>query len=225
MTFSIAARCPETGMFGVAVCSSSPAVAARCAFVRAGVGAALSQNVTDPALGQRLLDRLGQGLSAEAAIRETITQEPYRAFRQLVAIGADGPPAAYSGAHMLGANAIASTEHAIAAGNLLADPQVPTVMVAAFDRAEGALGQRILAAMVAGRDSGGEAGPVHSAGLMLADTLTWPIADLRVDWTDADPIAALEALWQRYRPQMAAYVQRAIAPDAAPSYGVPGDER
>ncbi|MFD0934706.1 DUF1028 domain-containing protein, partial [Methylobacterium trifolii] len=53
MTFSIVARCASTGMFGVAVSSSSPAVAARCAHARAGIGAVASQNVTDPALGRR----------------------------------------------------------------------------------------------------------------------------------------------------------------------------
>ncbi|GIR51209.1 MAG: hypothetical protein CM15mP60_2700 [Alphaproteobacteria bacterium] len=51
MTFSIVARCAKTGQFGMAVASSSPAVAARCAYARAGVGAAASQNVTDPRLG------------------------------------------------------------------------------------------------------------------------------------------------------------------------------
>ncbi|PKP74850.1 MAG: DUF1028 domain-containing protein, partial [Alphaproteobacteria bacterium HGW-Alphaproteobacteria-6] len=56
MTFSLVARCAETGMFGVAISSSSPAVAARCAHARAGVGAVASQNVTDPRLGPRILD-------------------------------------------------------------------------------------------------------------------------------------------------------------------------
>ena len=51
MTFSLVARCAETGMFGVAISSSSPAVAARCAYARAGVGAVASQNVTDPTPG------------------------------------------------------------------------------------------------------------------------------------------------------------------------------
>lgn len=56
MTFSLVARCTQTGRFGMVVSSSSPAVAARCAHARAGVGAAASQNVTDPTLGPRLLD-------------------------------------------------------------------------------------------------------------------------------------------------------------------------
>ena len=73
MTFSLVARCAETGMFGVAISSSSPAVAARCSYARAGVGAVASQNVTDPTLGSLVLDLMGQGMSADAAIAE-VTQ-------------------------------------------------------------------------------------------------------------------------------------------------------
>ena len=79
MTFSIAARCAETGMFGLAVSSSSPAVAARCAFARAGVGAVASQNITDPALGERCLDLMAAGSSARLAI-DTIVAERFLAF-------------------------------------------------------------------------------------------------------------------------------------------------
>ncbi|MFN7053596.1 MAG: DUF1028 domain-containing protein, partial [Gemmobacter sp.] len=61
------------------------------------------------------------------------------------------------------------------------------------------------------------------AGLKIADRLDWPLADLRCDWTEACPIAALAEAWAVYRPQMAAYVQRAEDPTQAPSYGVPGD--
>ncbi|MDH1142658.1 DUF1028 domain-containing protein, partial [Pseudomonas mosselii] len=66
--------------------------------------------------------------------------------------------------------------------------------------------------------------PVHSAALKIAGELTWPLVDLRVDWTEHDPIAELDNLWQAYRPQMQDYVTRALNPTAAPSYGVPGDE-
>ena len=69
----------------------------------------------------------------------------------------------------------------------------------------------------------GEAGPVHSAGLLMVDADSWPCADLRADWTDeACPIEAVARAWAVYAPQMAAYVQRARDPREAPSYGVPG---
>ena len=78
--------------------------------------------------------------------------------------------------------------------------------------------------MQAALDAGGEAGPIHSAGMKLVREVAWPVADLRVDWTEGDPIAELAALWKLYAPQLDAYVTRAIDPRQAPSYGVPGDE-
>ena len=78
-------------------------------------------------------------------------------------------------------------------------------------------------ALEAGLAAGGEAGPVHSAGLKIADRLSWPLADLRIDWAE-DPIGMLRAAWDEFAPQMGAYVQRAEDPTKAPSYGVPGDE-
>jgi hypothetical protein len=56
------------------------------------------------------------------------------------------------------------------------------------------------------------------------DKVSWPVADLRCDWTEDCPIEALASLWDTYKPQLAAYVQRALDPLAAPSCGVPGDE-
>ena len=85
------------------------------------------------------------------------------------------------------------------------------------------LGERLIAALRAGRDAGGEEGPVHSTGMLVVDTVAWPVTDLRVDWTDADPVEELAELWRLWRPQADAYVARALDPAGAPSYGVPGD--
>jgi uncharacterized Ntn-hydrolase superfamily protein len=97
------------------------------------------------------------------------------------------------------------------------------LMVKAFVRVAGHLGDRLIAAMRAGLEAGGEAGPIRSAGLKLVDKVSWPVADLRVDWTEECPIAGLASLWEVYKPQMDAYVIRALNPASAPSYGVPGD--
>ncbi|MEM8775923.1 MAG: DUF1028 domain-containing protein, partial [Pseudomonadota bacterium] len=97
-------------------------------------------------------------------------------------------------------------------------------IVAAFEASTGHLGDRMISALRAGRAAGGEAGPGHSAGLMLVDRVPWPVADLRCDWTDDCPIEAVAAAWEIYKPQLNAYVQRALDPSAAPSYGVPGDQ-
>ncbi len=89
---------------------------------------------------------------------------------------------------------------------------------------ERSLGERLVAALRAGRDSGGEEGPLRSAGLVVVDTVAWPIADLRVDRDEDDPIERLAALWGLWAPQAADYVARALDPRSAPSFGVPGDE-
>ncbi|MFN3576366.1 MAG: DUF1028 domain-containing protein [Tabrizicola sp.] len=223
MTFSIVARCARTGQFGMAISSSSPAVAARCAHVRAGVGAVASQNVTDPALGPLILDRLALGLPAAEALASVAQDRPHIDYRQLLVVDAAGRTAIHSGRRVLGLWGQAQAADCAAGGNLLADELVPMAMVRAFTGATGHLGERLMQALEAGLAAGGEAGPVHSAGLKIADRLSWPLVDLRIDWAD-DPIGMLRAAWTVYAPQMAAYVQRAEDPSLAPSYGVPGDE-
>jgi uncharacterized Ntn-hydrolase superfamily protein len=223
MTFSIAARCARSGMFAVAVSSSSPAVAARCAYARARIGALSTQNVTDPRLGPRGLDLMSLGASAPEAIEIIRGTAPDIEFRQLVAVDAQGRGATFSGSGTLGRHASATAADVAAAGNLLATTDVPSAMVAAFAEAGGHLGDRVLRAMRAALEAGGEEGPVHSAGMLVVDATPWPLADLRVDWADDDPIAGLERLWQLWKPQMDAYVTRALNPSGAPSFGVPGD--
>ncbi len=223
MTFSIVARCAETGMFGVAVSSSSPAVAARCAFARAGVGAAASQNITDPTLGTKALDLMSLGAAATQAIDVLRASSPYMAFRQLLVVDAAGRSAIHSGEQVLGTWAEAKDENLACAGNLLADRRVPQAMADAFKASRGDLGDRLLAAMQAAVAAGGEVGPVRSAGMQLVREVSWPVADLRVDWTEGCPIQALSALWSIYKPQLDDYVTRALNPSLAPSYGVPGD--
>jgi uncharacterized Ntn-hydrolase superfamily protein len=223
MTFSIAARCAETGMFGIAVSSSSPAVAARCAYARAGIGAFGTQNITDPRLGPMGLDLMTAGASAEQTMATLVQMAPHIEFRQLIAVDAQGGTAVHSGDHTLGTYATAQAHNVVAAGNLLRNLEVPAAMVAAFQRSDGHLGDRLLIAMNAALVAGGEEGPVHSAGMILVRDVPWPIADLRVDWTDGDPIAELHRLWEIYQPQLEVYVTRALNPTGAPSFGVPGD--
>jgi uncharacterized Ntn-hydrolase superfamily protein len=224
VTFSLLGVDPESGRIGAVVTSSSPAVAARCVFVRAGVGAAASQNVTDPRLGPRLLDLLADGRSPQEAIDAVVADEPYPEFRQLAVVDADGLTAAWSGARTLGTCASAQGGGAVAAGNLLANTRVPGRMVEVFEStADVPIGRRLVAALRAGLAAGGEEGPVRSAGLLVADVVAWPVADLRVDWAD-DPIEDLAALWELWEPQSDGYVLRALEPAAAPSFGVPGAE-
>ena len=225
MTFSIVGRCAEIGQLGIAISSSSIAVGARCPWVRAGVGAVATQNVTLPALGPQILDLLeSQRLDPADALERALGRNGWSQYRQVTVIDNQGRTALFSGQEALGLHNAVAGEQCVAAGNLLASPKVIEAMVQAFETTPGLLAERLLAAMQTAMAAGGEAGPVHSAALSVVDDLTWPIVDLRVDWADADPIGQLAGLWQAYRPQMQDYLTRALDPTAAPSYGVPGNE-
>ena len=224
MTFSIVARCSRTGMFGVAISSSSPAVAARCSFAQAGVAAVASQNVTDPSLGPRTLELIARGATAAEAVAIVMRSATHRDYRQVLAVDAKGESAIFSGARALGIWAEARAENVACGGNLLANDKVPKAMVDSFAGSEGDLGDRLIAAMRAAVKAGGEAGPVRSSGLKLVRDVSWPVADLRCDWTEQCPIEQLADLWELYKPQLEGYITRAINPSDAPSFGVPGDE-
>ena len=225
MTFSIVGRCRETGQLGVAISSSSIAVGARCPWLRAGVGAVSTQNVTLPAYGPHILDLLEhEGLAPALAIERAQAADAWPAYRQITVLDAQGQTALFSGTEALGVYHAVAGEQCVAAGNLLSGKAVIDAMVEVFQDTRGLLPERLLAAMHAAMAAGGEAGPVHSAALKVVSELPWPIIDLRVDWADQDPIGRLDRLWQAYRPQMRDYVTRALDPTSAPSYGVPGDE-
>jgi uncharacterized Ntn-hydrolase superfamily protein len=224
MTFSLVARCEKSGMFGVAIASSSPAVAARCSYTRAGVGAVASQNITDPSLGPKTLDLIGQGLSAKDAIANIMQNGQHMDYRQVLAVDRNGQTAIHSGPNSLGIWTQAQGINVASGGNLLANDGVPQAIVECFQSTKGHIGDRLIAAMRAGLKQGGEAGPIHSAGLQICDQVAWPVADLRCDWSGDCPIENIATAWDVYKPQLEAYVQRALNPSVAPSYGVPGDE-
>ena len=224
MTFSLVARCAKTGMFGIAISSSSPAVAARCSYARAKVGAVASQNVTDPTLGPLTLDLMQKGLSAEQAIQQIQSIGKFIEYRQVLAIDETGSTSIHSGPNSLGIWTQAEGKDVAAGGNLLSNESIPQSIVDTFISSDGHIGDRLIAAMRSGLTAGGEAGPVHSAGMKIVDKMSWPIADLRCDWTTNCPIEEVATAWDVYKPQLDAYVQRAIDPREAPSYGVPGDD-
>lgn len=224
MTFSIAGRCAKSGAFGVAITTSSIAVGARCPHARAGAGAVATQNVTDPSLGPLLLDFLEKGMSAPEAIAAVVKDRPFIDYRQLTAVDAKGRSASWSGKHILGTHGVSEQQDCVAAGNLLRHASLPATMTDAFAANAGQhLAERLLRALEAGLQSGGEEGPVHSAALIVYHEQAFPLVSLRVDWDDDNPIGVLRRLWEDYKPQMGAYLQRAIDPTQAPSYGVPGD--
>ena len=224
MTFSLVARDPATGAFGIVISSSSPAVASRCAHTRATVGVVASQNITNPALGPRVLDALAGGSDSDAALKAALAHEQFPDYRQLTVVDALGNTAVHSGSQSLGVHTHLEGDQAVAAGNLLKNERVISELLAGYtDSASAAFEERLLDGLRAALAAGGEEGPVHSAGLVAVEDVPWPVTDLRVDYSD-DPIGGLAELWQLWKPQKNDYRVRGVDPTQAPSYGVPGDQ-
>jgi uncharacterized Ntn-hydrolase superfamily protein len=221
VTFSLVAR--DGASYGMVICSSSPAVASRCVHLRAGVGAVASQNVTNPQLGAVALNALADGADAQTALDATVASEKHPDYRQLIVVDKAGAVAVHSGANALGTYHHASTQNAGAAGNMLRDKNVIEALLSGFTGSTASTFEgRLLDGLAAAMAAGGEAGPVHSAGLQVVEDVPWPVTDLRVDWHD-DPVGELQRLWAVWEPQKADYRTRGLDPTAAPSYGVPGD--
>ena len=225
MTFSILGFCERTKMTGIAVTTSSISVGSRCPWARAGTGAVSTQNITDPSIGDKVLNLIEKGDNAEIALKKVVKTVPYIEYRQVAVIDFNGMTSHFTGKEILGKNSISEGENCIAAGNLLKNPQLTAIMTEYFQtKKDQHLAERLVNALLRGIDFGGEEGPTHSAAVLVAHEQTWPLVDLRVDWSDSCPVKALSNLWKKYEPQLNDYLLRALNPTKAPSYGVPGDE-
>jgi uncharacterized Ntn-hydrolase superfamily protein len=212
-TFSLTARCPRTGQFGVAVATRVPAVGAAVPHVRARVGAIATQAWTNPYIGLDGLDLLAEGGSAAQVLAAMRAWDPDVERRQFAIVDRDGGVAAHTGAethdhagHRLG-------DGFVAAGNLLAGPEVLDAMVAAFaTEPERELPVRLLAALTAGQAAGGDKRGKQSAALKVVDREDYAFIDLRVD-EHVDPIPELHrvySVWDEVlRPHLASRPTRA----------------
>lgn len=216
MTYSIIARCSRTGQLGLAVSTSDVAVGARVPGIRSGLGAVVTQHRTDPRLAPRMLDLMERGATAKEAVAGACASTPDASWRQLAAIGMTGEPAAWTGDNVApeGVSVVLGEHHAVV-GNILAGPQVGTAASAAFESDPSApLGARLMRALEAGLDAGGEPDPLRSAYLCVYGDQTFALADLRVD-DHEQPVAELRRLWELYSPAIGEYVRRALTPDDA----------
>ncbi|MCG9555142.1 DUF1028 domain-containing protein [Vibrio sp. Isolate31] len=223
MTFSVAGVCPNTGMVGCAIASSSISVASRCVFAKSKTGVVLTQNVTNPDLGPLALELLSSGKSPQNTLDLLCKSETNIKWRQLGILNNEGVGVTFSGSESLGYYSTHIGNNCISMGNLLANTEIPQVMTQAFAHSKGLLADRLMLSLEAGLNAGGEMGPIHSAGLLMCGEPQWPILDLRVDW-HISPTSELRMILENYIPQMEAYIRRAIDPANAESYGVPGDE-
>lgn len=214
MTFSITARCPTSGAFGVAISSSSIAVTSRCAWP-GPLGVVTSQNLTNPAIGTAGQHLLHQGLSAGAVLRTILAGDPAPHWRQAAVIDRYGAVATHDGGNAFPQSSVSIGVSVVAMGNLLAHAHVTQAMVDQYAATPDApFAERLVRALEAGLAAGGEAAPVKAAGLKVSRQFDWPVVDLRVDWAD-EPIRHLRELWDRYRPLEPDFVSWASDPDTA----------
>lgn len=216
MTFSLVGMCRRTGMFGAAVTTSSMGVGSRCPFARAGVGAVLTQHRTDPLLGPRGIELLAEGRSAAQVIEALAVDNSTISWRQLAVIDVRGDTAYYHGDKIQSIHAAAQGDAVCAIGNIIRQENIPRAMVEAFAELPGEhLAERLLQAVEAGLEAGGELKQVKSAALLVVHEQPFPLVDLRVE-LDPQPLPALRFLWELYRPQTDLYVRRAVDPDSVP---------
>ncbi|MBU2695677.1 DUF1028 domain-containing protein [Pimelobacter sp. 30-1] len=219
MTFSVVARDPGSGCFGVAIATARPSVGARSAFARPGIGACATQAIVNPALAGGALAALAGGDGATSALASALATDPDAARRQVLLSGPDGT-AAHTGAEVAGWAGHLTGLDVVVGGNLLAGAEPLHAMLAAFEETPGELADRLLAALVAGDAAGGDRRGRESAALLVVDTRAWPAVDLRVDH-DPDPVTRLGALLPRWRAHWTAYdVTGAFVPADPP--GQPG---
>jgi uncharacterized Ntn-hydrolase superfamily protein len=203
MTWSIVAR-DASGAFGVAVASRFFAVGALCPGILPGRGALSSQALMNPLYVRDGLALLDQGLGAEAVIERLVQLDAGRDARQVHAIDAQGHAAAHTGRSCIDWCGHRAGEGYSVAGNMLAGPQVLEHTVRSYEaHAHLPFARRLIVAMQAGEDAGGDKRGKQAAALRIHTTEMHPFLDLRVD-DHAEPLAELARLYevslQRYQP-------------------------
>ncbi len=205
-TFSLTARCPQTGHLGVVVATARPAVGNRVPHVLAGVGASASQASTNPTLSVQALQLVAQGVSVQDALTTVLDNDKDKDMRQLTLMDVHGQCAAFTGDAIIEHSPWAGTlqgKDCMGAGNILVSEETLIAMVTTFEQSTGYLGQRLVLALVAGQKAGGDARGKISAALNVSahpsfapQDVPWPLT-LRVDMAD-EPAKELHKLYTEY---------------------------
>jgi uncharacterized Ntn-hydrolase superfamily protein len=194
MTFSIVARCPRSGQFGVAAATAMPAVGKLLSHAAAGAGAVATQAQVNPYLGLDGLALLRQGLSAKQALERLKDTDPCMELRQCALIDAQGDSLCWTGDKCLPWAGSLSGEQFSVQGNRLVGPQVLDAVAEAFRHAETRpLIERLIEALDAGDRCGGDRHGESSAVIYVVDQEEYPLWDIRVDH-HLDPVAELRRL-------------------------------
>jgi uncharacterized Ntn-hydrolase superfamily protein len=216
MTFTVVGRCERTGMLGIGTSTKSWAVGVRVPFIKPRLGAVAIMAIADERLGHTALNLLEIGYKAPGVIEEMVRADPFCEYRQLAVIDDDGYTAARTGAenrdwcgHRCGTNYIVL-------GNVLTGEHVIDAMEKAFlANPDEDLEERLMQAVEAGRDAGGQHGGQESAALLVYDKKTFSRVDLRVDIHE-EPVGELRRVFDRYRPAIEYYDYRQVNPQVPP---------
>ncbi len=203
MTWSIVAR-GAAGEFGVAVASRFFAVGMLCAHARSGVGALATQALVNPHFGPRGLDFLSRGFSSGKTVKTLVDADEGRNHRQLHVIDAQGAIAAYTGSACIDWCGHFAGEGFSVAGNMLTGPEVIEKTAESYRKNPSMnFAERLIAALQAGEDAGGDKRGKQAAALRVHTTEDYAFLDLRVD-DHEDPIAELKRLYakslERFQP-------------------------
>ncbi len=192
------ARCPKTLTLGVCVSTAVPAVGSRVPHVEAGVGAIATQAKTNTFYGINGLKMLKAGLSPQAALEAMLNEDPDRESRQVIIIDREGRTVAFTGKENISWKGHLVGKDYVVAGNMLASSKVIGAMAQTFEDSEGELAERLLKALEAGREAGGDKRGRMSAALLVAGREQrgkCPILDLRVD-EHSDPVRELRRIFE-----------------------------
>ena len=198
MTFSIVARCPKTLALGVAVSTAVPAVGSVVPHVKVNIGAIATQAQTNIAYGTDGLQLLEKGLVPKIALKKLLAMDEDREKRQVIIIDAKGRKTAFTGKETEVWKGHAIGENCVVAGNMLTGGNVIRAMCDSFEEEKDSLAERLLKALEAGQDAGGDRRGRLSAALLVADS-RWagssrPLLDLRVD-AHSNPVAELRRVY------------------------------
>lgn len=195
-TFSITARCARTGQLGVAVSTKVPAVGMLCPFVQSGVGAIASQSFVNPYLGIRGLEYLQAGHSALETLNRLKEFDDGIEYRQLGIVDHQGNSAAFTGNQCDTWNGHVTGPNFAIAGNMLVGEATLVAMRDSFEQSiELPLVERLIHALQAGQNAGGDKRGRQSAAVKVFSTEEYPLIDLRVD-EHTDPVPELKRIYE-----------------------------
>ena len=218
MTYSILTHDEKTGLFGLAVASKFFAVGALCPWSGGPFGAAMSQALPNPELGHRALGLLAEGHGATDVIEMLSGMDQGRAHRQVHVIDAKGASAAHTGQECVDWCGHVSAPGVSVAGNMLAGPAVVGDTLRCWqDRTDLPIVERVIAAMQAGEDAGGDKRGRQSIALRIQGPEVYPRLDLRVD-DHADPIQEVRRLYDVAKERFIPF--SASMPRAGRPYGI-----